>query len=76
MKKTKAGKDFSCEIVPIKNISCDGNNTPEPYLKIITTKRRYATIILEGFKKNMIHEMVIISLDKIFCGAGDIASDK
>ena len=76
MKKTKMGSSVSCEIIQSKVISCDGNNTPEPYLKIITAKRKYAATIVEEFKKNMIHELVIISLDNTFCGAGEIASDK
>ena len=76
MKKAKMGSDISCEIVQSKILSCDGNNTPEPYLKIITAKRKYAATIIEGFKKKMIHELVIISLDNMFCGAGEIASDK
>ena len=76
LKKSKMGKNVSCEIVQSRIISCDGNNTPEPYLKIITAKRKYASAILDGFKKNMIHELVMISLDNTFCGAGEIASDK
>ena len=38
MKKTKMGSNVSCEIMPIKNISCDGKNTQASYLKIITPK--------------------------------------
>jgi len=76
MKKTKIGNAVSCEIVPSIVISCDGNNTPEPYLKIITAKRKYAATIIEEFKKNMIHELVIISTENMFCGAGELASDK
>ena len=76
MKKTKMGSAVSCEIVQSKISSCDGNNTPEPYLKIITAKRKYAATIIEGFNKNMIHELVVISLDNMLCGAGEIASGK
>jgi hypothetical protein len=76
MKKTKMGSAISCEIVQSKISSCDGNNTPEPYLKIITAKRKYAATIIEGLKKNMIHELVVISLDNTFCGAKEIASGK
>ncbi len=76
MKKTKIGSDVSCEIVLSKISSCDGKNTPEPYLKIITAKRKYAATIIEGFKKNMIHELVVISLDNTLCDAKEIASGK
>ena len=70
------GSQISCETVESKIVSCDGKNTPEPYLKVITAKRKYATTIIEGFKKNMIHELVMISLDNMFCGAEELASDK
>ena len=76
MKKTKMGNAVSCEIVESKVVSCDGNNKPEPYLKIITAKRKYAANIIEGFKKNKIYELVVISLDNMFCGADELASDK
>ena len=76
MKKTKMGSAVSCEIVQSTVTSCDGKNSPEPYLNIITAKRKYAATIIEGFKKNMIHEFVIVSLDKIFCEAKEIASGK
>ena len=76
MKKTKMGSAVSCEIVPSKISSCDGKNTPEPYLKIITAKRKYAATIIEGLNKNKIHELVIISSDNMLCGADEIASGK
>ena len=76
MKKTKIGSDVSCEIVLSTILSCDGKNTPEPYLKIITAKRKYAATIIEGFKKDMIHELVVISLDNTLCEAKEIASGK
>ena len=76
MKKTKRGNAVSCEIVQSKILSCDGKNTPEPYLKIIAAKRKYAATILEGFKKNKIHELVVISLDNMLCEAEEIASGK
>lgn len=76
MKKTKTGSAVSCEIVESEILSCDGKNTHEPYLKIITAKRKYAATIIEGFKKNMIHELVVISLDNMLCEAGEIASGK
>ena len=76
MKKTKIGSAVSCEIVLSKISSCDGKNSPAPYLKIITAKRKYAATIIEGFKKNMIHELVVISLDNTLCEAKEIASGK
>lgn len=76
MKKTKMGSTVSCEIVQSKISSCDGNNTPEPYLKIITAKRKYAATIIDEFKMNMLHELVVISLDNEFCGAKEMASKK
>ena len=76
MKTTKMGSAVSCEVVQSKIFSCDGNNTPEPYLKIITAKRKYASTIIEGFKKNKIHELVVISLDNMLLGAREIASGK
>ena len=76
MKKAKMGSAISCEIVQSKISSCDGKHTPEPYLKIITSKRKYAATIIEGFKKDMIHELVVISLDKMLCDAEEIASGK
>ena len=76
MKKTKMGSAVSCEIVQSTISSCDGKNTPEPYLKIISAKRKYAATILDGFNKNKIHELVVISSDKMFCGADEIVSGK
>ena len=76
MKKTKTGSTVSCEIVQSKITSCDGNNTQKPYLKIITAKRKYAASIIEEFKKNMIHELVVISLDNMLFDAKEIASGK
>jgi hypothetical protein len=76
MKNTKLGSAIACEIVQSETLSCDGKNKPEPYLKIITAKRKYATTNIDGFKKNKIHEMVMISLDNLFCGAEEMAADK
>lgn len=76
MKKTKIKAAVSCEIVPTKVFSCDGNNTPEPYVQIVAEKRKYAANIIEEFKKNMIHELIVLSMDNTFCGAGEIASGR
>ena len=76
MKKTKMGTSVSCEIVQSKTSSCGSKNKPEPYLKIITSKRKYASTILEGFKKNKINELVVISLDNMLLEAREIASGK
>lgn len=76
MKKSKLGSAVSCEVVQSEISSCDGKNTPKPYLKIITAKRKYAANIIEGFTKNKVHELVLISLDNTLCGADEIASGK
>ena len=76
MKNTKLASIVACEIVEAETISCDGKNNPKPYLKIISAKRKYATTIFEEFHKNEIHELVIISLDKMFCSAEELACGK
>ena len=76
MKDTKLKNIVACEIVEAQVLSCDGKDNPKPYLKIISAKRKYATTIFEEFHKNEIHELVIISLDKMFCSAEEIACRK
>ncbi len=76
MKNTKIGSSVSCEVIQSNILSCDGKETSEPYMTIITPKRKYATTIVEEFKKNKIHELVVITLDKMFISAEEIASGK
>jgi len=76
MKKTKIGSAIACEIVESAILSCDGKNSPGAYLKIVTSKRKYATAIIEEFTKNKILETVVISLDNMLLGPEDMASGK